>query len=223
MISRFKWYMVRFPRSVAETLQKLENYRYSENQSRGFVVNTATSSFEFFWPTPVYATAIDEDGQSRRSEFFSISRQQVDLLVGKKMILRMQDPPRTLKELLNTLEDLIGFGFACEHIPITDQIISSAIADFHSVALNSVKFSGGLPNISALARVELVSKIGLEQKRVEEFGLQGLVIESASYFVKLKMLSGQVGFTRTGLCKISGDLAPLIQSKIENCIMESIL
>lgn len=221
MISRFKWYAVRFPTPLTEIFKKLENYRYSESQLRGFVVDASTSSFEFFWPTPVYATSIDESGQSSRNEFQSVSRQQVNILIGKKVILRMQDPPRSSKELFNVLEDLMGFGFVCEQIPVTDQIIRRAISGFHSATLNSVKFSGGLPKMMAIARIELASKNGLEQGRIEEFGLHGLVVESASYFVKYKALSGQVGFTRTGICKISGDLAPLIQSRVERCMMES--
>ncbi|POD79255.1 hypothetical protein [Pseudomonas syringae] len=222
MISRFKWYAVRLPLSKAEAFQKLEHYRYGDGERSGFIVDAVASSFEFYWPTPIFATSIDEYGQAQRSEIFSVSQQRVDILGTEKLVLRIQDPPRSSRELLNTLERLFGFGFVCEQVPVTDALIKKAITEFHSVTLSSVRFSGGLPDIAALARIELTSKQGLKLGIVDGFNLQGVSIESANYSIQYKGLSGHIGFTKSGICKISGELSPLIQSKIEDCIQQSI-
>jgi len=219
MISRFKWYAIRFPCTVAEAFQKLESYRYDPTQATGFVVDTSDSSFQFFWTAPIFATIIDSDGVSNRNEIFSVSSQQAHILGTDRLVMRMQDPPRSSRELLNSLEKLLGFGFTCEKITLTDALIRKSIESFHSVTLNSIKISGTIPSMSAIARVELASKTGIEIDKIDNFQLEGMIVDSASYTAKYKGLSGSVGFTRSGMCKISGDLGPLIQSNIEKNLL----
>lgn len=222
MISRFKWYAVRLPSSKAEAFKKLEDYKYGAGLESGFIVDRLASSFEYYWKTPLYAISINDDGEATRSEIFSVSRQQVGVIGNEKLVLRIQDPPRSSKELFNALEKVLGFGFGCSALVANDALIKQAVCNFHSVVLNSIKFSGGVSDISALARVELVSKQGLDVGSLGKFGLDNRTVESASYSVKYKGLSGQVGFTRTGLCKISGDLTPLILSNVESFLLSAL-
>lgn len=220
MISRFKWYAIRFPCSVAEAFQKLERCRYDPTQATGFVVDASDSSFQFFWTTPVFATIIDSDGVRSRNEILSVSSQQVHILGTDRLVMRVQDPPRSSRELFNSLERLLGFGFTCDKITVTDALVRKSIDFFHSVTLNSVKISGSIPSMLAIARVELASKIGVEIDQVENFKLEGMIVDSASYTAKYRGLSGSVGFTRSGMCKISGELGPLIQSNIEGNLLD---
>lgn len=219
MISRFKWYSVRLPCTVEEALDRLDAFKYHVGQEAGFVVDRAAGSFEYYWRTPMYLTSIDEDGEAVRSEVFSLSRQKVELIKGRRLIFRIQDPPRSSKELFNMLEKTLGFGFGATALAVGDATLKQAIKEFKSVALNSIKFSGGISEASALARVEVASKRGLEMSLLDRFSLDGRTVESASYSVMTKGISGQVGFTRSGICKISGDLAPLILSKVESCLL----
>jgi hypothetical protein len=220
MISRFKWYAIRFPCTVAEAFQKLEGYRYDPTRATGFVVDESNLSFQFFWTTPIYATVIDSDGVSSRNEIFSISSQSAKILGTDRLVMRMQDPPRSSRELFNSLERILGFGFTCEKIMITDEVIRKSIESFGSVTLNSIKISGSIPSMSALARLELVSKEGVDFNKIDDFKLERVLVESALYATKHKGLSGSVGFTRSGICKISGDLGPLIQNNIERCLLD---
>ncbi|MBD8575004.1 hypothetical protein IFR09_13235 [Pseudomonas syringae] len=219
MISRFKWYFVRLPCTVEEALDRLDAFEYHAGQEAGFVVDRTSDSFEYYWQTPMYLTSIDEDGETVRSEVFSLSHQKVELIKGRRLIFRMQDPPRSSKELFNMLEKILGFGFGATVLAVDDATIKQAIKGFNSVALNSIKFSGAISEASALARVEIASKRGLEMSLLDRFALNGRIVESASYSVIAKGISGQVGFTRSGICKISGDLAPLILSKVELCLL----
>lgn len=219
MISRFKWYSVRLPCTVEEALDRLDAFKYHTGQEAGFVVDRAASSFEYYWRTPMYLNSIDEGGEAVRSEVFSLSRQKVELIKGRCLIFRIQDPPRSSKELFNMLEGTLGFGFGATALAVGDATIKQAIKGFNSVALNSIKFSGAISEASALARVEVASKRGLQMSLLDRFALDGRTVESASYSVMTKGISGQVGFTRSGICKISGDLAPLILSKVESCLL----
>lgn len=219
MISRFKWYLVRLPCTVEEALDRLDSFKYHAGQESGFIVDRGTDSFEYYWRTPMYLTSIDEGGEAVRSEVFSFVQQKVELIKGDRLIFRIQDPPRSSKELFNTLEKTLGFGFGVTVLAVSDSTIKQAIKGFSAVTLNSIKFSGALNEASALARIEVASKRGLETSLLDCFGLDSRTVESASYSVTTKGISGQVGFTRSGICKISGDLAPLILSKVESCLI----
>lgn len=222
MISRFKWYAVRIPCSVDELLQKLTQSRYEPSLDSGFIVNIAERSFQFFWRTSIYATSIDLDGVSELNEVVSTCSQRVTILGTAKLMFRMEDPPRSSKELLNSLDKILGFGFTCEQILITDQIVRESIKGFDTITLNSLKLSGSISSISATARVEIASKVGIDPESVEGFGLSYSVVDAGSYSVRYKGLTGQVGFTRTGICKLSGDLTPRVQAYIEASLMEGL-
>lgn len=220
MISRFKWYCVRLPCSVSEVLQKLEESRYDPSQRTGFIVDTGQRSFQFFWKTTIYATVIDSDGTSRSNEISSVCSQKVQILGEQQIIFRLEDPPRSSKELLNALDKIIGFGFSCEQILVTDELIRHSIESFQSITLNTLKMSGSISSIAAIARVEIASKEGIDQKSIDNFGLSQSVVDAGTYSVRFKGLTGQVGFTRTGMCKISGELAARIKACIEGSLMK---
>jgi hypothetical protein len=221
MISRFKWYAVRLPCSVEQALQKLEDSRYEPTQRMGFIVEPGERSFQFFWKTTLYATMIDRDGTSRRDEITSVCSQKVQILSEERVIFRMEDPPRSSKELLNSLDKIFGFGFSCEQIFVTDELIRHSVKSFQSLTLNTLKLSGAITSIAALARVEIASKVGIDQQSIENLGLSQSVVDAGTYSVRYKGVTGQVGFTRTGMCKISGDLAEKIKTNIENTLLTS--
>jgi hypothetical protein len=222
MISRFKWYSVRLPCSIAEALQKLDEHRYVPEKKSGFIVDALARSFQFYWKTSIYATTMNADGESQREEVTSLCSQQVDILGDERLVFRMQEPPRSLREMLNALDKVLGFGFACEQINVSDKLVKKSIEDFGAATLNSIKMSGAVGGIAAIARIEIASKIGIDQDLISGFGLTSSVIEAGTYSVRYKGLSGQVGFTRSGLCKISGDLSLRIQSVIESNILKGV-
>ncbi|WP_223550243.1 hypothetical protein [Pseudomonas sp. A-B-19] len=222
MISRFKWYAVRVPCSVEELLQRLARSRYEPTLHTGFIVDVPERSFQFIWRTSIYATTISLDGISRQDEVVSICSQKVKILGTDQLIFRMEDPPRSSKELLNRLDKILGFGFSCEQIFVTDQIVRDSIKTFQAITLNSLKLSGSISSISAIARVEIASKVGIDPESIEGFGLSQSVVDAGSYSVRYKGLTGQVGFTRTGICKLSGDLTPRIQACIETTLMSDL-
>ncbi|MDZ7888692.1 MAG: hypothetical protein U5M72_05360 [Pseudomonas sp.] len=222
MISRFKWYVVRVPFSVEELLQRLAQSRYEPSLHTGFIVNIPERSFQFLWRTSIYATSIDLDGISKQDEVVSICSQKVKILGNDQLIFRMEDPPRSSKELLNSLDKILGFGFSCEQIFVTDQVVKDSIKTFQTITLNSLKLSGSISSISATARIEIASKVGINPESIGGFGLSHSVVDAGSYSVRYKGLTGQVGFTRSGICKLSGDLTPRIQAYIEATLMSGL-
>jgi hypothetical protein len=183
MISKFKWYAVRLPCSVEQALKTLEGSRYEPTQRAGFIVELEERSFQFFWETTLYATIIDSDGTSRRDEITSVCSQKVKVLGNDRVIFRMEDPPRSSKELLNSLDRIFGFGFSCEQIIVTDELIRHSVESFHSLTLTTLKLSGAISSISAIARIEIASKSGIDQESIDNFGLSQSVVDAGTYWV----------------------------------------
>lgn len=218
MISRYKWYKVRLPCSTSELLSKLKANGFDVETSVGFITSEVDLSFRYIWPSTINATRYDAEGNSEVQEFVTINSQNVVILVGERIVFRMENPLRSTKDLMIAIEKCVGFGFSCEQLLIKDDLVKTALKSAESSKVNSLKLSGAIEGTRTLARLELASKDGIDLKEVEAFGFRQYVVEAASYEVAYRGLKGQVGYSRTGLCRLSGALAPFILGSLESCL-----
>lgn len=215
MISRYKWYKVRLPCSISELLQKLRNNGYDADAALGFIVNEGEDSFRYIWPSTVSAVRFDAEGNEEVQKFVTINSQLVVILEGEMIVFRMENPSRSTRELMGAIEKCVGFGFSCEQIPIKDQLVKVALRSAENSKINSLKLAGAIDGAKILARVELASKEGIDPRHIDNFGFRDYVVESASYEAFYKGLKGHVGYSRTGVCKLSGALSPFILGNLE--------
>lgn len=220
MISRYKWYQVRLPCSVAELFTKLRDIGYDNASTKGFLINESESSFRYIWPSTINAVRLDNDGNYEYQQVATVNSQSVTVLSQRTIILRFESPVRSMREVFNALESAIGFGFSCEQIVINDSLVQAALVSATSKTLNTLKVSGAIPSANSLARIELASKEGINTEKVKLLGLADFLVEAASYEVLYKGLKGHIGFSRSAACKISGPLTPFILSSLESALQE---
>lgn len=220
MISRYKWYQVRLPCSVAEFFTKLRDIGYDNASTKGFLVNESESSFRYIWPSTINAVRLDNDGNYEYQQVATVNSQSVTVLSQRTIILRFESPVRSMRDVFNALESVIGFGFACEQIVINDSLVQTALVSATSKTLNTLKVSGAIPSANSLARIELASKEGINTEKVKLLGLSDFLVEAASYEVFYKGVKGHIGFSRSAACKISGPLTPFILSSLESALQE---
>lgn len=218
MISRYKWYQVRLPCSVAEFFTKLRAVGYDSASTTGFLISEGDSSFRYIWPSTINAVHLDSDGNAEYQQVVTVNSQPVTVLSERSTIFRFESPARSIREVLNALERAVGFGFACEQIVISDALVQAALEKATSRVLNSLKVSGAIPKANSLARIELVSKEGINTENVKLLGLADFLIDAASYEVTYKGVKGQIAFSRSAACRISGPLTPFILSNIEGAL-----
>lgn len=218
MISRYKWYQVRLPCSVAEFFNKLRDVGYDNASTTGFLIDASESTFRYIWPSTINAVRLDSDGNYEYQQVATVNSQSVTVLNEGITIFRIQSPARSVREMLNALEAAVGFGFTCEQIVISDELVQAALEKATSKVLNSLKVSGAIPKANSLARIELVSKEGINTENVKLLGLAVFLVEAASYEIMYKGVKGQIGFSRSAACKISGPLTPFILSSIESAL-----
>ncbi|WP_426126747.1 hypothetical protein [Pseudomonas sp. DWP1b1] len=219
MIFRYKWYKVRLPCSVTDFFTRLRANGYKPQNASGFLANEAESSFRYVWTSIINAIRLDSEGNNEYEKITTINSQSVTLLGSHPVILRFDNPPRSLRDVLNALENSTGFGFTCEQVIITDTLVQTALSNASCKTLNSLKLSGSLPEAESLARLELASKTGINAEKIKFLNLGNFSIDAASYEIIYKGLKGQIGFSRTAACKISGPLTPYILENLENALI----
>lgn len=218
MISRYKWYQVRLPCSVAEFFTRLRDVGYDNTSTTGFLTSESGSTFRYIWPSTINTVRLDSELNYEYQQVATVNSQSVTVLNERSIIFRFESPARSIREILNALEIAVGFGFSCELIVISDSLVQAALEKATSKTLNSLKVSGAIPEANSLARIELASKNGINTESVKLLGLADFLVEAASYEVVYKGVKGQIGFSRSAACKISGPLTPFILSIIENAL-----
>lgn len=220
MISRYKWYEVRLPINTKEFIRKLQTNTYTPASNFGFIVDESNFRFRFIWESTINTTLLDSEGNPQNQEISTINSQDVAIIIGARIMFRVESPARSTRELMNSLEKIIGFGFSCQPISLRDQDIQSALAGVDNKNLNSLKVSGSLRGAKALARIEIASKEGLNPSEIEILKSGEYVVEAALYDVSFKGVRGQIGFSKAGTCKLSGPLKELLLSKIEKVLLD---
>lgn len=221
MISRYKWYEVRLPSSASDFLSSLQTQSYLPDASSGFIVNPSELRFRYIWRSFINTTSLDIEGNQEHQEFSTVNYQEIQLIGDKKLFFRAENPARSTREMMNSLEKISGFGFACQQKTITNEHILSALEIVETKKLNSIKVSGAISKAKALARIELVSKDGLDLQKIDFLHDGEFTVDAASYEVIYKGVRGQIGFSKTGACKISGQLSEFLLARMESVILNN--
>jgi len=219
MLTRYRWYRIQLPNGTSELSSIITGRPLTQDTSFGFSLiegSMGTSMYRFLWRTKVVVTLFDDDGNPSYEEVASIDYTDFAIItVDDTTFLRIENPRRNIRDLLNALESLIGLGFTSK--PLTFEKIKPAVL-FKSVdttKLIGLKVVGAVVDEDLVARMEFASKQGMiiEDMRL----LDGLNYNVASTVFELvyEGVRGQVAIASSGLVKVSGKLAPRLVHLIE--------
>jgi hypothetical protein len=210
-VTRFKWYKVRVAGSTSAFLRRIKEGEFSATDESGFLHvgdEGKSANFRFVWRSSVVAVTLDDHGAPVRHVVNSLDQVLCTFHVGDLNLIwmRVTDPPRVLRELLNALERIAGLGFSVEQ-----QTFS------HKKQLQLLKRCGeyrliGLRGVGSSAEHR---QDGIYPERLEFLAQLHFSPDHASYEILEQGLKGQVTFTATGLVRVSGALLPLIVNQLE--------
>lgn len=218
MSTRYRWYRIRVPPN--QDLGRLLARRPLTEASRvGFYKQGDTpseASFRFVWRTTVVATRYDRDGVASHEEFQSIDVLNFALInIGRTSLLRVENPHRNLREFMNALESLAGFGFSCA--PVLFENVRPTLVFDHVDAskLVSLKVVGAAIGEDLVARIELASKMGMKMGKIKM--LEGLhyKVDVAVFECILQGVKGQISVSSNGTVRLSGPLSPRLLHFVE--------
>jgi hypothetical protein len=137
------------------------------------------------------------------------------ITVDDVVFLRVKNPGRNIRDLLNALEFLVGLGFASKPITFEKAMPTTVFESVDVTKLVGLKVVGAVINEDLVARMEFVSKQGMIVENIKLLDSLRYNLDSAVFELIYEGVRGQVTFTSSGLVKISGQLALRLVHLIE--------
>lgn len=219
MLTRYRWYRIQLPREATNLATLVAKCPFTSNTSFGFSqvdVDISGSKHRFLWRTKVVITKLDAEGLPNYEQVESVSFTDFSVVVLDAMtFLRIENPGRNIRDLLNTLESLAGMGFTAK--PMTFELAKPTTI-FNHVSVSKMvglKVVGAVIDEDLVARMEFASKQGMNVNNMKILNGLKYKVELAVFEFLYEGIRGQVAFSANGSVKISGQLAPKLVSLIE--------
>lgn len=219
MLTRYRWFRIQLPYGAQDASELVAKCAFDSTSAFGFApISTGGigASFRFFWRTRIVVTRLEADGSPAYEQIDSVSFTDFSLVTQDKIIfLRIENPGRNIRDLLNALETLAGLGFTAQPITFDRGRPSTVFNAVDSSKLVGLKVVGAVIADDLVARMEFASKQGMVVEDMTVLAGLRYKVELAVFEVVLSGLRGQVAFAANGTVKISGQLAPKLISLIE--------
>lgn len=219
MLTRYRWYRIQFPRSDFDLPSIIAGKPLTQNTSFGFshIEGTiGTPKFRFLWRTKVVVTLFDDEGAPSYEEVASVNFTDFAIVtIDGTTFLRIENPSRNIRDLLNALESLVGLGFTSKPLTFDKAKPITVFENVEVTKLVGLKVVGAVIDEDLVARMEFASKQGMIIENMKL--LDGLCykVESSVFELIYEGVRGQLVFASSGLVKVSGQLAPKLVHLIE--------
>ena len=219
MLTRYRWYRIQLPRGVADLADVVARCPFLSEAPFGFSRvegDIGGPRFRFLWRTKVVITRLDDDGIPAYEEVASVGFTDFAVvLVDATTFLRIENPGRNVRDLLNALESLAGLGFTAKPMAF-DRVKPTTIFErVHVSKLVGLKVVGAVVDEDLVARMEFVSKQGMVIESMKSLDRLQYKVELAVFELVYEGVRGQAAFSSSGAVKISGQLAPKLVHLIE--------
>ncbi|MDT9000454.1 hypothetical protein RQP53_14355 [Paucibacter sp. APW11] len=161
-------------------------------------------------------TKLDPDGIPTYEQVDSVSFTDFALVeMGELTFLRVENPGRNVRDLLNALESLAGMGFTAKPVSFDKGQPTTVFSSVDASKLVGLKIVGAVLADDLVARMEFASKDGMVIENMTVLSGLKYKVEHAVFEVVLGGLRGQIAFAANGTVKISGQVAPKLVSLVE--------
>ncbi|WP_175824503.1 hypothetical protein [Burkholderia cepacia] len=219
MFTRYRWYKIQLPSKDSNLLLKIADKQLTQDAGFGFSRledEFGTLKFRFLWRTKVVVTRLDDDGAPSYEEIASVSFKDFAIVnIDGATFLRVENPGRNLRDLLNALESIIGLGFSSRALTFDKGKPTTVFESVESTKLVGLKVVGAVIDEDLVARMEFASKQGMIVENMRLLNDLRYSVDSAVFELIHEGVRGQVAFASSGIVKVSGQLAPLLVNLIE--------
>ncbi len=219
MLARFRWYRIQLPKSVIDLSNLLKSRPFSQNADFGFLSVEGLMGeeiFRFLLRTKIPIPQYHGDGNSVYREVDSVSVTDFSILkVEEVFFIRVENPGRNIRDLLNAIEMLVGLGFTSRPVTFEKKTPERVLELADSSKLIGLKIVGAVVGEDVVARMEFASKGGIDINKLETLNDVKYKVESASYDLIFEGLRGHLTFTSSGLVRVTDHFAALLINLIE--------
>lgn len=219
MTARYRWYRVRFPNTRMNIDEALSRNPFTKESTSGFSKEEddfGMTKYRFFWRTSVLVTRLDDDGRPSHEELSSVSFTDFSIIIiDDEKFIRIENPGRSIRELLNKLESAVGLGFTCRPVTFEGVNPKEIFKNADVIRQIGARVIGAVVSSDVVARMDIVSKQGMTIENLSMLDGINYKIDASSFDLVFNGVRGSVSFSSGGLVKVSGQLAPTISSLIE--------
>lgn len=224
---KYRWYLLRSDFSLTQIAKKLRNQQLTEERVFGFMRLPNEDyperiCFRHLRRTKIQFIVADQSGEAQQQTFETLSTVEIQLFERSGCVwLRVENPPRSLRDLLGDIETVLGLGISITPMLFDLKQQRRALRRADSIQMVAFKGIGSSAEHNALARFEVASKDGVDPDRLDFLSHLEFKIDHATFEVVRKMLRGQVAFLPSGLIRLAGPLVPYLLQELENELTSS--
>lgn len=218
-MDRYRWFKAVLPGSFEASIRKIPLVEDETTHIPGFfLLDQKKQHFEFQyrWITNIEAVTFS-NGEAATNVISILNVVQFSLFEkGKKVWIKVKNPPRSLKELFFALELAFGFGFSIEPIGLSASAISGILRKLDDHRLIAFKANGSVVEVQAVFRLEAASKVGIDIDSFRMLRETRYSLDHSCFEVSHNGYKGQFSSSGNGTIKVSGDISNLLLGLIEN-------
>lgn len=222
MDTRYRWYRIQFPRDDYVFSTIIVANPFTNNSNSGFMSiddQFGNPKYRFLKRANVTITVMDENGNPDYQQISTVEIIDFSIFsVDSFVFLRVENPGRSINDLLNAFEKYIGLGFTCSAIIFKKLNPMEVLANLDNTKLVGLKVSGTVAGETFKANLELVSNEGIVTEKIRLLDEMTYHISLAVIEVLYEGLRGKVSLSSSGLVKITGKITPKITQVIENAL-----
>ncbi len=214
---RYRWFRIQLPTRSRDLTALIATCPFESTSAYGFARTVSGSaSYRFFWRSQVVVTRLDTEGVPTYEQIESVSFTDFAVVkLGDMTFLRVENPGRNIRDILNALETLAGMGFTVKSVMFERGHPSTVFNSVDSFKLVGLKVVGAVLADDLVARMEFASKEGMMIENMAVLDGLKYKVELAVFELFLSGLKGQIAFAANGTVKISGQVAPKLISLVE--------
>ncbi|WP_336235029.1 hypothetical protein [Achromobacter dolens] len=140
---------------------------------------------------------------------------------GDILLLRVTDPPRSMREFFNFLEHLGGNGTSIQSLIFSSDQQEEILKKFDSFRLIGLRGVGSSSVHRIVARIELASKDGINIDKLPFLEKLRFNADQTSYEIMEDGLIGQITFMASGAVRVAGAVLPYIVAQLEDELLRA--
>lgn len=219
-MTRYRWYRIQLPLGIPDLSGVVEKHPLEPKSNQGFTRVNGSLGFpvhRFLWRSKVVVTQFDDSGAPFYQEIATVNFTDFAILnIDKQSFLRIENPSRSIRELLNAIESLVGLGFTCKQVTFEKKKPTTVFESIDVIKLIGLKVVDAVLDEDLVARMEFASKQGITSEKLTVLNGIPYKTDSASYELIYGGIKGVLSFNSNGAVRVSGELAPRLVHLIEH-------
>jgi len=211
-MARTKWLALSFDKSLSDIATLLDRHKFSKDQIIGFELTNIQRNKvcgKFIEKIITTEVVIDPFGEEilNHVQRYSIFNFEISPMEKYRFLVRIDTPPRSLKNFITTLSDSFGFGFAIEPLEIDILSMIQHLRKESGIkrwSIRKIRIARVAISEASLARIEVVSTKDAYLDLKNNIAIKDATLERATIELRNEENIHEIELTSSGI--ISGDL-----------------